>query len=237
MSSSDLVLKLAVRNLDSEEALPPPSDSITLSSFLSQSSTTFKNTSSNVVKESPYDLIAPCCCNFSHSSVSSGKTSVHLLSILIDSSEPAPFAALASGMIFCTVFMTSSLSDSFPIPISFKMMVSTYPAPNCSFSSRQLPHVASFPLCMIPILSQRMSASSMKCVLSRMTLSFLFFLMMSHVSLLLLGSIPEVGSSSTTSFGLPMKAMPTESFLICPPDSSQLGQFSFSFRPTSSAMP
>mmetsp|Transcript_6069 Transcript_6069/g.18377 ORF Transcript_6069/g.18377 Transcript_6069/m.18377 type:complete len:200 (-) Transcript_6069:2225-2824(-) len=183
--------------------------------------------------------MTPSCSRRSHSSVSSGKRSVCFLLIRIESSLPAPWPASASGMILFTASTTLAEAwSSVEAPgWSLRIIVSTYPAPNSSLSSRELPQVARLPRCMIPILSHRISASSIKCVLRMITLSFRLFLMISHVSLLDLGSMPLVGSSRTTSLGLPMKAIPTESLRIWPPLNSQLGQLSLALSPTSWAIP
>uniref|UniRef100_A0A182JG19 Uncharacterized protein n=1 Tax=Anopheles atroparvus TaxID=41427 RepID=A0A182JG19_ANOAO len=65
--------------------------------------------------------------------------------------------------------------------------------------------------------SAKMSASSMKCVVSRITLPCLRFCRMDHMCRREYGSTPAVGSSRMMIFGSPMIAMPTESFRFCPP--------------------
>jgi hypothetical protein len=46
-------------------------------------------------------------------------------------------------------------------------------------------------------------------------------------------TIPEVGSSKMTTFESPIKAIPRDNFLFCPPLRVVLLEFAFSFRPTS----
>ena len=57
--------------------------------------------------------------------------------------------------------------------------------------------------------------------------------MTSHVNLREYGSIPDVGSSRKTTFGRPMNAIASESFLRCPPDRSPVLYASFSESATS----
>jgi hypothetical protein len=49
-------------------------------------------------------------------------------------------------------------------------------------------------------------------------LSFFILLSISHIYLLALVSIPDVGSSSKIIFESPINAIPTDNLLFCPPD-------------------
>mmetsp|Transcript_25598 Transcript_25598/g.36726 ORF Transcript_25598/g.36726 Transcript_25598/m.36726 type:complete len:95 (+) Transcript_25598:394-678(+) len=57
--------------------------------------------------------------------------------------------------------------------------------------------------------------------------------MMFQVDRLLYGSIPDVGSSKITTSLFPIRAMPSDNFLFCPPDNVLLFAFAFSANPTS----
>jgi len=73
---------------------------------------------------------------------------------------------------------------------------------------------------MMPILVHRNSASSIKCEVRSTADDFCteIFLTTYHMNLLASGSIPADGSSSKIIGGFPIIAIPTESFLLLPPD-------------------
>lgn len=83
---------------------------------------------------------------------------------------------------------------------------------------------------MIAILVERASASSMECVVRTMELCFLLVDSRDitvHMNLLAFGSIPVEGSSINTIGGLPIMAIPTESFLLLPPERLPAHIFSY----------
>mmetsp|Transcript_200 Transcript_200/g.365 ORF Transcript_200/g.365 Transcript_200/m.365 type:complete len:183 (+) Transcript_200:3598-4146(+) len=104
--------------------------------------------------------------------------------------------------------------------ISFLEIVNTYPAPNLVLRKRDVPEHRKCPSDIIAILSPRMSASSMKCVVRTITRPSFFFCSSSHVDRLEYGSIPLVGSSKSTNLGSPTRAIANDSFLFIPPDSA-----------------
>lgn len=89
--------------------------------------------------------------------------------------------------------------------------------PNLFFRNRELPQHLSLPLLITAFLSAKISASSMKCVVSNITLPCLLACSTDHSCLLDIGSTPAVGSSKMMIFGSPIIAIPTESFRFCPP--------------------
>ena len=78
-------------------------------------------------------------------------------------------------------------------------------------------------LTMIPILFESYSASSIEWVVKRieeaLKSSELFYIsfITCHICCLAYGSTPEEGSSSNTTLTFPIRAIPTESFLLFPP--------------------
>eukprot|EP00967_Tisochrysis_lutea_P081397 scaffold112272_cov32-Tisochrysis_lutea.AAC.4 len=80
-------------------------------------------------------------------------------------------------------------------------MVSVYPKPNLAFRKSEEPAHRSFPELITAILSARMSASC-------------------HNDRREAGSIPEVGSSSSTQREPPMSEQATDSLRLIPPDSA-----------------
>lgn len=85
-------------------------------------------------------------------------------------------------------------------------------------------HLKIPPLTMMPILVQRNSASSIRCEVSSTADDFCteIFFTIYHMNLLASGSIPADGSSSKMIGGLPIMAIPTESFRLLPPDSADM---------------
>ena len=90
-------------------------------------------------------------------------------------------------------------------------ILSRYPTPNLFFKKSELPQHKSVPLAMMPILSPRISASSIKWVVSTMTLPSFSSFSIFHNSRLAVRSIPEVGSSSITNLESPTNAIATDS--------------------------
>ena len=75
------------------------------------------------------------------------------------------------------------------------------------------------PLTMMASLSHSASHSSMECEVNMIELpDFLILFIVSQIFLLAAGSTPVVGSSSNITFGLPMSARATFSFLLLPPE-------------------
>mmetsp|Transcript_58428 Transcript_58428/g.136560 ORF Transcript_58428/g.136560 Transcript_58428/m.136560 type:complete len:255 (-) Transcript_58428:925-1689(-) len=87
---------------------------------------------------------------------------------------------------------------------------------------------------MIAIRSPKMSASSMKCVVSTVTRPSRMLRIMFQVERRLKGSMPEVGSSRKHTRGWPMIAKQRDNFRRCPPESEDARVFIFSVSPTSS---
>ena len=77
-------------------------------------------------------------------------------------------------------------------------MTMWYPTPYLLFKNSDDPQHLTFPSAIIAILSPRMSASSMKCVVSKIVLPSFCCCSKSQVNLRADGSIPEVGSSNIT---------------------------------------
>ena len=73
------------------------------------------------------------------------------------------------------------------------------------------------PLAIIAIRSPRISASSIKWVVRRIVRLFFSVCSRSHVYLLACGSIPDVGSSNSTTLEPPTRAIPRLTFLFIPP--------------------
>jgi len=97
----------------------------------------------------------------------------------------------------------------------------SYPIPNLFLICYELPmHLKIPPRTIIPIFVDKASASSIEWVV-RMTADFLsryeIFSTTCHMKRLASGSMPADGSSRSTIGGLPMRARPTESFLLFPP--------------------
>mmetsp|Transcript_14291 Transcript_14291/g.29201 ORF Transcript_14291/g.29201 Transcript_14291/m.29201 type:complete len:332 (+) Transcript_14291:3232-4227(+) len=137
----------------------------------------------------------------------------------------------AAGTNFLTVLSISAVSPSLaPLALT---TVNVYPTPYVDLRNMEEPTHWSWPWAMMAILSPKMSASSMKCVVRRMMRPLLFFCRMFHVLRLLYGSMPEVGSSKMTTLLSPIRAIPTESFLFMPPESCFEVTFLFSVSPTS----
>mmetsp|Transcript_15473 Transcript_15473/g.30867 ORF Transcript_15473/g.30867 Transcript_15473/m.30867 type:complete len:142 (+) Transcript_15473:3971-4396(+) len=88
---------------------------------------------------------------------------------------------------------------------------------------------------MTAMRSERMSASSMKWVVRRVTRPFFLLRRSSQVARREYGSMPEVGSSRRRNLGSPQRATATLSFLFIPPESAPLSVSSLSARPTSAA--
>lgn len=74
----------------------------------------------------------------------------------------------------------------------------------------------------LPILEQRMSASSIECVVIIMALFPLNLIRISRRLFLFTGSSPVVGSSKNITSGSPTKEMATESLLFIPPSEKLL---------------
>ena len=75
------------------------------------------------------------------------------------------------------------------------------------------------PLTMMASLSHSASHSSMECEVRIIEVpDFRMLLIVSQIFLLAAGSTPVVGSSSNITFGLPMSARATFSFLLLPPE-------------------
>ncbi len=70
----------------------------------------------------------------------------------------------------------------------------------------------------IAILSLKLSASSISCVVNNTTLFFFILLINSHIYLLLTGSIPVVGSSKNITYGLFKLAIVIDNLLFIPPE-------------------
>lgn len=117
--------------------------------------------------------------------------------------------------------------------LSYLEIVKLYPTPNRSFKNSEDPQQISLPLPIIPILSPRKSASSIKCVVNITIRLFLYYFSISQMYLLAEVSIPLVGSSRKTILLLPMKAIATLSFRFYPPERFLLYTSALSFKPTS----
>ena len=114
------------------------------------------------------------------------------------------------------------------------MMVIRQPKPNLLFKNIDEPRQVIFPYVIIPMRSPRMSASSIQCVVSRMILSFLQLISMFQSCLRAWMSKPDVGSSKSTNFEFPQRAMATESLRLLPPESVFARSYFLSVRPMSS---
>ena len=90
--------------------------------------------------------------------------------------------------------------------------------PYIFFRNRDEPLHCTTPLAMMAMRSPSRSASSMKCVVSRMVRPVLSCCSMSQMSRRAPGSMPEVGSSRNTTRLPPHNAMPTDSLRFIPPD-------------------
>uniref|UniRef100_A0A7C9CKD5 Uncharacterized protein n=1 Tax=Opuntia streptacantha TaxID=393608 RepID=A0A7C9CKD5_OPUST len=101
----------------------------------------------------------------------------------------------------------------FPAKLTFAMK----PVPNRDFNLIDVPMHRSLPFAMIPIRSLSISASSIECVVRIMARPCLAFSIMSHTCLLLIGSIPVVGSSRIINLGSPIRAIATLSRRFIPP--------------------
>lgn len=110
--------------------------------------------------------------------------------------------------------------------------VRRYPTPNLFFKKSELPKHSNYPLAMMAIRSPRISASSMKWVVSTMTRPYFSSFSMFHNSLRAVRSIPEVGSSNITSCESPIRAIPTDSLRFCPPESDPAFALRLLSRPT-----
>ena len=94
-------------------------------------------------------------------------------------------------------FLKNLLSGSGEVPgpsflFSRKLTVVMKPVPKRDFSLMEVPMQRSLPLAMIPILSPKISASSIECIVSMMARPFFDSCIMSHTCLLVIGSIPVV---------------------------------------------
>jgi hypothetical protein len=89
---------------------------------------------------------------------------------------------------------------------------------------------------MMAMRSHRMSASSMKWVVSTMLRPAFWERMKSQALRRLNGSMPVVGSSRRTTAGPPMKAMAKLSFRFWPPDSVPAAAVAMSRMPTATSI-
>lgn len=150
-------------------------------------------------------------------------------------SVPMLDATRAEGTCDVMVLMMASLCvprSLCPLTRCLLTTVISYPAPSLDLRKMGLPQHLTWPLAMMAMRSPSRSASSRKCVVSRMVRPSRCVLSMSHVARRLYGSMPLVGSSRMTSLGSPSSAMATDSFRFWPPLSSRDCARSFSVRPT-----
>mmetsp|Transcript_53870 Transcript_53870/g.155584 ORF Transcript_53870/g.155584 Transcript_53870/m.155584 type:complete len:226 (+) Transcript_53870:139-816(+) len=112
-------------------------------------------------------------------------------------------------------------------------MVNMKPSANFRFNARELPMAVSRPSPMMAILSDKMSASSMKCVDNNVVRPALRPASSRQMSRRDVASTPAVGSSSVTTLEPPAKAMQIDSFRFIPPLSARLEARRFSTKPTS----
>ncbi len=152
-----------------------------------------------------------------------------------------------SSTIFFYTFMITRLSNWFTIfPLNYyytcfticsfyllskfmKFICSLQPYPNAYFSYLVLPMQRNYPCEIIPILSHKSSAYSIKWVVKIIEVFFLHskyykkvLCKIFHILLRCEGSNPELGSSKNTIEGLPTSAIAIDSLLCIPPDNSLL---------------
>merc|ERR550532_748039 len=106
---------------------------------------------------------------------------------------------------YCLQKYLKKFRSCFANPVTFTLTV--YPSPNLFTRCWQLPRHLKCPLTIIANRVQRASHSSMLCEVNITLCPLLTTLLIrSHRNLLAIGSIPEVGSSNNTTFGLPSNA-------------------------------
>mmetsp|Transcript_68688 Transcript_68688/g.212357 ORF Transcript_68688/g.212357 Transcript_68688/m.212357 type:complete len:208 (-) Transcript_68688:204-827(-) len=135
---------------------------------------------------------------------------------------------LASGITACTA--VSSLPGSALSPAT---MVRMYLSAKRFLRPMLLPMAVSCPSAMIAMRSESTSASSMKCVESRIARCCLCADRSCQMSRREVASTPAVGSSSAMTREPPAKAMPMESLRFMPPLSAREGACLLGSKPVS----
>ena len=95
-----------------------------------------------------------------------------------------------------------------------------YPTPNLFFKNKEEPQQTNRPFLTNALRSAKISASSIKWVVSRITFPACLSFNIDHIWRLDAGSIPAVGSSKNITLGFPISAIASDSFRFCPPLSS-----------------
>ena len=86
--------------------------------------------------------------------------------------------------------------------------------PNVFLRYNDFPIHLNYPSTIIAILSDNASASSIECVVKIIALFSFIFYINAHTYRLLLGSIPDVGSSKNIIFGYPKLAIAIDNRLL-----------------------
>mmetsp|Transcript_10368 Transcript_10368/g.16424 ORF Transcript_10368/g.16424 Transcript_10368/m.16424 type:complete len:308 (-) Transcript_10368:2226-3149(-) len=177
-------------------------------------------------------------CSSSRRSSSSAKASASLSSELAGTLKCIyAFVVSAVGPAArCRLIISRSPRDSTESPsvASPRLILNLYPAPKRVLSRTVLPRHRKRPFAIIAIVSPRISASSIECVVKTTQRSCLAASTTSHTWRRLMGSMPVVGSSRKTTCGLPMSAMATLKRRRIPPENVPAQRSAASERRTSS---